>query len=113
MKLTKEDYMRLPKERLAELLAEMDSTPIEPIVIPSQPAPSDPSKNPYPFGPIITYTDSPNTNDTKGAADRFVQERFYAAGHPGWNWETRDVSDAFKAGAEWAMMRDEGGGRNL
>lgn len=25
MKLTKEDYMRLPKERLAELLAERDS----------------------------------------------------------------------------------------
>ena len=37
MKLTKEDYMRLPKERLAELLVEMDSHPIEPIVIPAQP----------------------------------------------------------------------------
>lgn len=66
MKLTKEDYMRLPKERLAELLAEMDDVKIEPIVIPSQPAPSDPWRNPYPFGPTITYADSPNTNDTKG-----------------------------------------------
>ena len=65
MKLTKEDYMRLPKERLAELLAEMDDVKIEPIVIPSQPAPSSPW-DPYPFGPIITYTNSPNTNETKG-----------------------------------------------
>lgn len=66
MKLTKEDYMRLPKERLAELLAERDNEVIQPIVIPSQPAPSDPWRNPYPFGPVITYTASPNTNETKG-----------------------------------------------
>ena len=66
MKLTKEDYMRLPKERLAELLVERDNEVIEPIVIPSQPAPSDPWRNPYPFGPTITYADSPNTNETKG-----------------------------------------------
>jgi len=37
MKLTKEDYMRLPKERLAELLAEMDDVKIEPIQIPEKP----------------------------------------------------------------------------
>lgn len=37
MKLTKEDYMRLSKERLAELLVEMDSHPIEPIQIPAMP----------------------------------------------------------------------------
>lgn len=37
MKLTKADYMRLPKERLAELLVEMDSHPIEPIQIPVMP----------------------------------------------------------------------------
>ena len=55
MKLTKEDYMRLPKERLAELLAERDNEVIQPIVIPPQPAPSDPWRNPYPFGPTITY----------------------------------------------------------
>ena len=71
MKLTKQDYMRLPKERLAELLAEMDSHPIEPIVIPQQPTtpPNEPWRNPYnpyPFGPVITYADSPNTNETKG-----------------------------------------------
>lgn len=37
MKLTKADYMRLSKERLAELLVEMDSHPIEPIQIPVMP----------------------------------------------------------------------------
>ena len=65
MKLTKEDYMRLPKERLAELLAERDNEIIQPIVIPTQPAPSDPWRNPYPLGPIITYANSPNTNEIK------------------------------------------------
>lgn len=69
MKLTKEDYMRLPKERLAELLEERDNEVIQPIVIPTQPAPSDPWRNPYPLGPTITYADSPNTNDTKGNPD--------------------------------------------
>lgn len=61
MKLTKEDYMHLPKERLAELLVERDNEVIQPIVIPSQPAPSSPW--PYPFGPVITYADSTNTAD--------------------------------------------------
>lgn len=68
MKLTKEDYMRLPKERLAELLAEMDDVKVDPIVIPSPPAttPNDPWK-PYPYGPIITCMGAePNTNDTAG-----------------------------------------------
>ena len=56
--------MRLPKERLAELLVERDNEVVQPIIIPPQPAPSDPWKNPYPFGPTITYADSPNTNET-------------------------------------------------
>lgn len=74
MKLTKQDYMRLPKERLAELLAEMDDVKSEPIVIPAQPTtPSDPWRNPYPFGPTITYADSPNTNDTKGDPNLHAQ----------------------------------------
>ena len=36
MKLTKEDYMRLPKERLAELLVEYDKT-FAPIFVPPVP----------------------------------------------------------------------------
>lgn len=39
MKLTKEDYMRLKKERLAELLVEIQEHPIEPerITLPTMP----------------------------------------------------------------------------
>ncbi len=60
MKLTKEDYIRLPKERLAELLVEMqevsittpDSAPMP--YKPYEPAPYIPW---YPWGsPITTYT---------------------------------------------------------
>lgn len=58
MKLTKEDYMRLPKERLAELLVEMQEeqtiTTPNTTPIPYTPPPSIPW---YPWGgPIITYT---------------------------------------------------------
>lgn len=44
MKLTKDDYMRLPKERLAELLVEADNRPtIEFVPAPGiQPAPGVP-----------------------------------------------------------------------
>jgi hypothetical protein len=68
MKLTKADYMRLSKERLAELLVERDSEVIQPIVIPAQPdiTPNDPWKGPYPLGQTITYADSLNTNEDAG-----------------------------------------------
>ena len=36
--MTKEDYMRLPKERLAELLVEMEEKFLQPITIPNMPA---------------------------------------------------------------------------
>ena len=59
--------MRLPKERLAELLVELnDSAKIEFIPVPST-TPSVPY-NPYPwgpFGPTITYTTSDSTNEIK------------------------------------------------
>lgn len=79
MKLTKEDYMRLPKERLAELLAEMDDVKIEPIVIPKQPTtpPNEPWRspyNPYPFGPVITYADSPNTSESHPDPNIYAQQ---------------------------------------
>lgn len=41
MKLTKQDYMRLPKERLAELLVERDNEILTPITLPT--IPSNPS----------------------------------------------------------------------
>lgn len=67
MKLTKEDYMRLPKERLAELLVERDNEKVDPIVIPSIPStPADPW-NPYryPLGPVITYSTNGYKEDEK------------------------------------------------
>lgn len=42
--MKKEDYMRLPKERLAELLVEMEEKFSQPIVIPNMPTmPTTPS----------------------------------------------------------------------
>ena len=67
MKLTKADYMRLPKERLAELLVEADSLSVQPIVLPSEPKITEPAQpynplNPYPWGgPIITYMSGKST----------------------------------------------------
>lgn len=33
------------------------------------------------------------------AADAYI--RRVAARHPGWDWKTQDIADAFIAGAEW------------
>ena len=55
IKLTKQDYMRLSKERLAELLAEMDNSPVQPIVLPAPSCPSIPNTSPW--GPVVTYTE--------------------------------------------------------
>lgn len=35
------------------------------------------------------------------AADKHINKVVDAAGHPGWDWTTQDIADAFKAGAEW------------
>ena len=40
-------------------------------------------------------------DDLKKAADDHIRRVTDAAGHPGWDWETQDIADAFKAGAEW------------
>ena len=68
MKLTKQDLMRLPKERLAELLVEMQDIPTittpEPTPMPTLPY------NPYPYPwwnpPVITYT----TNDIETGKEK-------------------------------------------
>lgn len=69
MKLTKEDYMKLSKERLAELLVEMDSHPIEPITIPTIPTTSprgwcDGSVCTNPFRDCINCPGYINTRET-------------------------------------------------
>ena len=75
MKLTKEDYMRLPKERLAELLVEMQEVKDYPMSEPPISVPAPPSIPPYdPYRPwpitpwpVITwiYTDDSKTNGEK------------------------------------------------
>lgn len=69
MKLTKEDYMRLPKERLAELLVERDNEKVEPIVIPATPIAPEPSRYPYPWGPVITWFNDANTLTAKDSGN--------------------------------------------
>lgn len=40
-------------------------------------------------------------HDLEEAADDHIRKVADAAGHPGWDWETQDIADAFKSGAEW------------
>ena len=37
----------------------------------------------------------------KEAAEKHIRRVVDTAGHPGWDWETQDIADAFIAGAEW------------
>ena len=54
-------------------------------------------------------TNKPTTEGLEEAADAHICRVVDAAGHPGWEWETQDVKDAFIAGAELQkakMMED-------
>lgn len=44
-------------------------------------------------------------HDLEEAADDHIRKVVDAAGHPGWDWETQDIADAFKAGAEWQKTK--------
>ena len=60
MKLKKEDLMRLPKERLAEIIVDMQDDPrIEYVPVPTPALPNTPPWT-EPFGPHITYAQNPN-----------------------------------------------------
>ena len=48
-------------------------------------------------------------NDLEEAADNHIRKVVDAAGHPGWDWTTQDIADAFIAGAKWQkeqMMKE-------
>ncbi len=45
--------------------------------------------------------------DLEKAADNHIHKVVDAAGHPGWDWETQDIVDAFKAGARWQKEQME------
>jgi hypothetical protein len=39
------------------------------------------------------------------AADKHIRKVVDAAGHPGWDWETHDITEAFIAGAKWQRQQ--------
>ena len=41
------------------------------------------------------------SEDLEEAADNHIRKVVDAAGHPGWDWTTQDIADAFIAGAKW------------
>ena len=41
------------------------------------------------------------------AADKHIRKVVDAAGHPGWDWTTQDIADAFIAGAKWQKEQDD------
>ena len=54
---------------------------------------------------LLTFIDSlpeeKPSEDLEEAADDHIRKVADAAGHPGWDWETQDIAEAFIAGAEW------------
>lgn len=40
------------------------------------------------------------------ADDNHIRRVVDAAGHPGWDWTTQDIADAFIAGAKWQKQHD-------
>ena len=47
------------------------------------------------------------SEDLEEAADNHIRQVVDAAGHPGWDWTTQDVVDAFIAGAKWQKAKDD------
>jgi hypothetical protein len=46
----------------------------------------------------IEKSEKPVSNDLEEAADNHIRRVIDAAGHPGWNWTTQDIREAFIAG---------------
>ena len=49
---------------------------------------------------LDTLPDEPVSDDLEKAADDYIGEVVDTAGHPGWDWETRDIIEAYIAGAK-------------
>lgn len=49
---------------------------------------------------LDTLSEEPSKS-LEEAADKHIRSVVDAAGHPGWDWTTQDIADAFIAGAEW------------
>lgn len=46
-------------------------------------------------------SENPVPNDLEEAAENHIRKVVDTAGHPGWDWTTQDIADAFIAGAKW------------
>ena len=53
------------------------------------------------YGEMRPNGSSEIPNDLEEAADNHIRKVVDIAGHPGWDWETQDITEAFIAGAEW------------
>jgi hypothetical protein len=59
---------------------------------------------------LISFLDSLPERPVDGpeeAADAHIRRVADAAGHPGWDWTTQDIAEAFIAGAEWMAGPDQ------
>lgn len=56
---------------------------------------------------LDTLPDGLVSDDLEEAADDHIRKVADAAGHPGWDWTTQDIAEAFKAGAEWQKEQDQ------
>lgn len=83
---------------------------------------NDPNYNAYDHGVATGYLKALNTfkdwarrldtipeQPVEGLEEAAEEHTFFAANQPGQDWETHDVTNAFKAGAEWmkAKMLEE------
>lgn len=61
----------------------------------------------YDHEQFINACEEPVSDDLEEAADSHIRKVVSAAGHPGWDWETRDIKDAFIDGAKWQEEKDQ------
>ena len=58
---------------------------------------------------MLGEDEKPAPKDLEEAADNHIRKVADTAGHPGWDWTTQDIADAFIAGAKWQkeqMMKE-------
>ena len=53
------------------------------------------------YNEAMLRADEPVCEELEEAADKHIRRVADAAGHPGWDWTTQDIADAFIAGANW------------
>ena len=62
------------------------------------------------FNKLLAFIDSLPEQPVEGleeAADAHIRRVADAAGHPGWDWTTQDIAEAFIAGVKWQAEQFE------